>query len=204
MAFEVEKMRARVLTEWPTDGTAIIFDTEFTAWDGSQARNWSEPWEAVELVEIGAVRVDAATFDILDTFQVLVLPKKNPVLSAYFTELTGISQADLESNGIMLPDAIELFEAFAARSLSILSNGTDAAVFVESFECYNLICPMDFENYFDIQPALLRLFPGNESISSANLPRLAGVDFVFRAHEALEDSIAISTALKHLRAAGRI
>lgn len=204
MAFDIEKARARILTEWPTDGTSIIFDTEFTAWEGSQARNWSETWEAVELVEIGAVRVNASTFNILDTFQVLVFPKKNRVLSTYFTDLTSITQDDLEAKGLPLPDAINLFEDFIAASPFVLSNGGDADVIVESFDCYNLICPMDFERYFDIQPMLLRMFPGNESISSANLPRLAGVDFVFRAHEALEDSIAIATALKHLRADGRI
>ena len=54
MSFDDTKTKARELVEWPSFGTVTIFDTEFTAWEGSQDRNWSEPWEAVELVEIGA------------------------------------------------------------------------------------------------------------------------------------------------------
>jgi len=204
MSFDDNRITAQTLVHWPTTGTITIFDTEFTAWEGSQARNWSEPWEFIELVEIGAVRTDAATFTVQDTFQVLVHPKKNPVLSAYFTDLTGITQADLDARGQTLPQAVTLFEAFVANSDTVLSNGGDADVFNQSFACHELDCPMDFSLYWNIQPALLKLFPGNRSISSATLPELAGAEFVFKAHEALEDALAIAAALKHLRADGRI
>lgn len=35
----------------------IIFDTEYTAWEGSNERNWSEGWEEKELVKIAAMKV---------------------------------------------------------------------------------------------------------------------------------------------------
>ena len=37
--------------------TFIIFDTEFTAWEGSQERKWSGENEFRELVQISAIRV---------------------------------------------------------------------------------------------------------------------------------------------------
>ena len=37
--------------------TFIIFDTEFTAWKGSQERDWSGENEERELVQIGALKV---------------------------------------------------------------------------------------------------------------------------------------------------
>ena len=38
-------------------GEFVLFDLEFTAWEGSLERGWSEPWEAREIIQIGAVRV---------------------------------------------------------------------------------------------------------------------------------------------------
>ncbi len=38
---------------------AIIFDLEFTAWEGSVAHRWSRPGEFTELVQIGALKIDA-------------------------------------------------------------------------------------------------------------------------------------------------
>ena len=34
----------------------IIFDTEFTAWEGSAQRNWSFDWEYREIIQIAAVK----------------------------------------------------------------------------------------------------------------------------------------------------
>ena len=45
--------------------TIIIFDTEFTAWAGSQERDFSGPNEYRELVEIGAIKIDTRTFNEL-------------------------------------------------------------------------------------------------------------------------------------------
>lgn len=37
--------------------TFIIFDTEYTSWEGSQERNWNGENEFRELVQISAIRV---------------------------------------------------------------------------------------------------------------------------------------------------
>ena len=71
------------------DGRAVVFDLEFTAWEGSMANRWSRPGEFTELVQIGAVRVDARTFAVEAEMDVLVKPRLNPVLSEYFVQLTG-------------------------------------------------------------------------------------------------------------------
>lgn len=204
MAFDSSKSPARKLEHWPKSGEITIFDTEFTAWEGSQARGWSEPWEAIELVEIGAAIVDASTFEVSDTFQILVFPKKNPVLSTYFTELTGISQADLERRGVPLSDAVKKFETFSSGSSFILSNGEDADVFISSYECHGLACPINFSRYRDIQPALVELYPDRKSVASGELPALTGAEYSFKAHEALDDALSIAAGLKALRNAGRI
>jgi len=38
-----------------------LWDTEFTAWEGSWQRGWSEDWEHREIISIAAIRVKWAT-----------------------------------------------------------------------------------------------------------------------------------------------
>ena len=51
----------------------IIFDTEYTAWEGSQERNWSGDNEYMELVQIGALKV-------IKTPSTIKIVKKNEYL----------------------------------------------------------------------------------------------------------------------------
>ena len=71
--------------------TITIFDLEYTAWECSMARHWLTPGEFKEVVQIGAVKLDADSFAILDEFDMLVRPRINPRLSPYFEKLTGIT-----------------------------------------------------------------------------------------------------------------
>jgi inhibitor of KinA sporulation pathway (predicted exonuclease) len=54
--------------------TLTVFDLEFTAWECSMASHWLRPGEFKEVIQIGAVRLDAASFQILDAFEILVRP----------------------------------------------------------------------------------------------------------------------------------
>ena len=44
----------------PESGALTVFDLEFTAWECSMASHWLRPGEFKEVVQIGAVRLDAA------------------------------------------------------------------------------------------------------------------------------------------------
>ena len=92
-----------------TSPTITIFDLEYTAWECSMARHWLTPGEFKEVVQIGAVKLDADSFAILDEFESLVVPRINPVLSPYFEKLTGITSRQVSRNG----------KDFAARSGSV-------------------------------------------------------------------------------------
>ena len=79
--------------------TLTVFDLEFTAWECSMANHWLRPGEFKEVVQIGAVRLDATSFEMLDEFEILVRPRINATLSAYFENLTGITNAMLAARG---------------------------------------------------------------------------------------------------------
>src|SRR5215471_6828340 len=103
---------------------AVVFDLEFTAWEGSMAHRWSRPGEFAELVQIGAVRVNAQTFAAEAEMEVLVRPLVNPHLSDYFTALTGITNEDLAARGVDFAGAYRNFLEFADGGVT-LAFGTD-------------------------------------------------------------------------------
>lgn len=63
----------------------IVLDLEATCWAQPDLRLKSE------IIEIGAVKVDLKTGQIIDTFDALIRPTVNPDLSDYCTNLTGIT-----------------------------------------------------------------------------------------------------------------
>lgn len=71
----------------------VVMDTEQTCWEGVRERAWSGPNEMREIIQVGAVLVDTINFSEIAVFEVVVKPVKNPQLSDFCIELTGITQA---------------------------------------------------------------------------------------------------------------
>ena len=59
------------------------------------ARHWLSPGEFKEVVQIGAVKLDAESFALLAEFDQLVRPRVNFPLGPYFEKLTGISSGQV-------------------------------------------------------------------------------------------------------------
>ena len=93
---------------------AIVFDTEFTAWQGSMARNWSGPGEHREIVQIGAVAIDVESLAETAAFSILIKPVHNPVLSDYLVALTRIDNARLVADGVDFVSGVAAFVKFIA------------------------------------------------------------------------------------------
>ena len=101
----------------------MVFDLEYTSWPGSNDNIENLPGKHHEIVQIGAIIIQMHG-DILEvgSFQTLVCPQKNPVLSDYFVNLTGITQEQVERDGVLFPLALKQFMNFIdEHSLKILS-----------------------------------------------------------------------------------
>ena len=86
-------------------GRLAVFDLEYTTWEGTNARRWSGPGEYFEVVQIGAVVLEfEPNLAEIACLEVLTRPVFNPLLSDYFTELTGISNADLAAGAVTFAD----------------------------------------------------------------------------------------------------
>ncbi len=181
-----------------------MFDLEFTAWPGSNARNWSDHGEYREIVQIGAIRADRGDgYRELDGIELLVRPRLNPVLSDYFVALTGITQERVEALGRSFADALAAFTAFVGPAVPIVSNGYDLSVLIENCGFNDLPFPLARGRFFDVGPFLAACIGNGVHVSSGDLPkRLAGVPDL-PAHDALSDARMVAAALGLLAARGR-
>lgn len=69
----------------------LVVDLEATCDDGGAV-----PRDESEIIEIGAVLVEGETLRPVDEFQTFVRPVLHPTLTAFCTELTTITQADVD------------------------------------------------------------------------------------------------------------
>ena len=77
-----------------TEECLIVVDFEATCDDGGRI----QPHE-MEIIEIGAVKVNRKTGEVLDSFQAVVCPTIHPYLSSFCMRLTGIQQQGLIGTG---------------------------------------------------------------------------------------------------------
>lgn len=188
---------------WPDEGAVVIADLEYTSWEGSQDRGWSRPDEHREVVQIGAVHLDAGDgFAERNAFEILVRPTVNPELSDYFVQLTGIDNAALAARGVTLDAALADFARFADGAI-ILSNGADVKVVTESCGLTGIGSPLPEARWVNIGPAL-GVFLGQKHVGSAEIPALLGLPALGPAHDALADARAIAAGLRHLRSQGKL
>ncbi len=177
----------------------IIFDTEFTAWEGSQERRWSGPGEYREVIQIGAVKVrDLAE---ADSFLAYVKPVKNPILSEYIVNLTGISQTDIEEKGVPFSDAQERFFIWSG-GLPICSFGSDAAVLRENSELAGIPFPFNEDTFFDIRVAFRSCGIDTNGYMSSTIPQAFGIAPPPDAHDAVNDARSILVGLQAAREQG--
>jgi len=92
----------------------IIFDLEATCWREDKSKQ-------NETIEIGAVKVNKHGL-IVGTFETFVKPSIHPTLSTFCTELTTITQKDVD-NADTFPEAIKKFRDWMGAEYTLCSWG---------------------------------------------------------------------------------
>jgi len=178
----------------------VLFDSEFTAWEGSLSRNWSLDWEHREIFQLAAVkiRVDAYGVEVLGSFNQLIKPLVNPNLSEYIANLTGISQQMVDEQGVDFQSSLNIFHQFCLDGvLKVFSWGHDARVLNENCALLDIDMP-----YFTAGLHDLRQFAKHHRLSgcdesSGELAASLGIGLQGHAHNALFDVRSIAAALDH-------
>ena len=122
----------------------IVFDLEFTSWEGSMQRNWSGENEYKEIVQIAAIKVTDGK--ISDKLNILVKPNINPNLSDYFQKLTGIKNKHIKKSGIDIHIALEMFYNFS-KNYTLYSYGNDYHIIHENLILNNVPRKSKFFSY---------------------------------------------------------
>ena len=181
--------------------TLTLFDLEFTAWECSMATHWLRPGEFKEVVQIGALKLDAATFTVLDELDVLVRPRINPHLSPYFETLTGITSDRVERQGVDFASAYGRFAQFAGEG-PIAAFGHDEYVLEENLRLYGITGTRAMPVFYDLRGwfAVQGLDP--RGMQSCEIGPMLGVPFQGHAHNALNDARSLAAGMEALAARG--
>lgn len=179
---------------------AVVYDLEFTAWDGSMARKWLAPGEFKEVIQIGAVRV-TADFVIVEKFECLVRPRVNSVLSCFIETLTGITNSAIDERGVDFAEAYCSFVSFAGR-LPIVSFGRDDLVLAGNLRLYGLPAVPPMPPVVDIRRWLMGNGIDVRGLHACDVGPAAGVPFDGQTHDGLCDAMSVAAGIKALMARG--
>lgn len=186
-------------------GDIVIFDSEWTSWEGAWARGWSGPGEAREIVQIGMAKLhDGPELPEIATLDCLVRPKLNPDLSDYFINLTGITQHDVDTRAVTFPEAYEKIIAFVGEGVDVVySFGMDGPVLTDNCAIHDLALRVPLELFCTITPKIAHFvgLPDTAMVSS-RLPEVMNFTPPGDAHTALADARCIAEALRIMRRAG--
>ncbi len=177
--------------------TIIIYDTEFTAWEGSMDRGWSREGEYREVVEIGAIKVETNKLIETNKLDLYVRPEKNPKLSNFFITLTGITQVTLDQKGISYPEAIQKFAAWTEET-PLFSFGMDHDVLRANCELLEIPFPFKEERFHNIKDVFSKYGIAADQYMSSTIVEAFGKKSKEQAHNALGDARTILAALREL------
>lgn len=188
--------------------TAIIFDCEFLCLEGSQRRFWCAANDPDPVIaQIGAVRLGLeADFPLLGTFSRYVRPmnrhgRRFPI-DPFFTQLTGITEDDIETAGVSLEDALGAFDAFS-EGATCWSWGKDELNMV-AISCYiaGIAAPIPAHRFDNAVKLLLAAGMPVEDLARTPSNELANYYKVdhppLRGHDALDDALSVCYTLQHL------
>jgi inhibitor of KinA sporulation pathway (predicted exonuclease) len=180
---------------------AVVFDLEFTAWEGSMTTRWSRPQEHTEVVQIGAVKLDTESLAIVDEFDMLVRPRVNPALSDYLVALTGITNTAVAARGVDFIIAYRAFLEFVGEA-RLWAFGRDDLILADNLKrcCWN--DALGVPPYSNVIPWFEARGIDLKGGHACDVATRAGAVFEGRRHDALADAKGVAAGLVHQIALG--
>ncbi|MAF59754.1 MAG: 3'-5' exonuclease [Candidatus Pacebacteria bacterium] len=183
----------------------VILDLEITTWEGAIQRRWSGEGEHMEVIQMGAAKVETDNFETLDTFNCFVRPRVNPILSEYCKELTGIKQEQVDS-AEEFPVFIKEFAEWCG-DLSLYCYGKikkiptmlDREAIIENSKLASISSPFTEDKFNNIN--LIFHKHGYNVRQSGSTPEAFGLKLQNRPHNAMNDVNGLITGLKALKKA---
>lgn len=178
----------------------IIYDLEYTAWEGSLDRNWSGSEEYREIIEIGAIVVNKS-FKEIKSFSRLIAPIRNPILSNYIINLTGITNKMLSNKAVTFKKGYLDFLYFINKyAKTAFSYGNDRDVLMENIKMNSFNTNVNDTLFKNIRPYLeYKLNIPKNSVDSSLLNDYLNIEGFNKAHRAIGDCRCILNAIVHIK-----
>ena len=168
----------------------LVIDLEATCSDDE-----SLPREEMEIIEIGAVLVDAASLTPQAEFQSFVKPMRHKILKPFCTELTTITQADVD-RAPRFPQAIlKLGEFIKNKDILFCSwGGYDRNQLRRDAQHHRVKLPLG-ERHMNIKEAFSRRLGESRQYGTGQALRRLGLAFTGTQHRAIDDARNIARML---------
>ena len=187
-------------TFFTTQTEIVIFDTEFTTWEGAMQRNWSGEHEHRELVQMAAQKINLSTGEVISSFELLVKPTINPVLSSYFTDLTHITQDQVDRQGVSFSRMYEQFMQWAGGAPKYsfsqeVDSASDMGVLKENIALYQLPVSLPEEEFGTVTKVFQVVGLDTTQYNSGKLYQAFDIKLDGHQHNAMHDVQSIVASL---------
>ncbi|KAJ3122890.1 3'-5' exoribonuclease 1 [Physocladia obscura] len=182
----------------------LVFDVEATCEENN--RNWTH-----EIIEFPVVVIGSKTMSVVAEFRSFVKPVLNPTLSPFCTQLTGITQEQVDT-APQFPAVLKSFEAFLSRNdirparMAFCTDGPwDIRDFVRTqCEVSGLRRPSYLVDYIDVRRMFARFYLGKRGKRQnlAGMLTTLGMTFEGREHSGIDDARNIARIVLRMMADG--
>lgn len=175
----------------------LVIDLEATCDDGKLV-----PRNVMEIIEIGAVRVDGVSFEAIAEFQTFVRPVRRPTLTPFCTKLTSITQAEVDA-APTFPAVIEALRAFIRAGKPVLFGSWgayDRGQFEQDARFHGVELPFGRE-HLNIKQAFSDALGTSKKFGMAGALRELGLALVGTHHRGIDDARNIARILPYAIAA---
>jgi inhibitor of KinA sporulation pathway (predicted exonuclease) len=169
----------------------VIFDLEFTAWEGSMQSRWTRPGEHTEVVQFGAVKLDAESLKEVGCFEMLVRPRINPVLSDYLVALTGVTNEAVAARGVDFITAYRAFLDFVGDARAF-AHGRDDLIIAGNLKLYGWDGAFPALGYSNAVTWFAAQGIDLNGKRACDVAEAAGAVFEGRRHDALSDARGVA------------
>jgi inhibitor of KinA sporulation pathway (predicted exonuclease) len=175
----------------------IIYDTEYTSWEGCHENGWDPAKNQYkEIIQIGAIKVDFETLEVVDAFDRFAKPKLNPELSDYIKNLTGINQEEVTDAAATEEVLKEFFDW--TEGCVCYSYGHDYDVIEENLVINNMSLPFHSRRMLDIRAFFSLHGVPTWEYNSGKLHQYLDIDMENYEHNSFFDVKSVYESLKKL------
>lgn len=199
----------------------VLWDTEQTAWEGSNGRRWlgvipgTSRRETREVIQLSALRATLypptggrhlsrgpSGWSLKrheGSMHVVIKPRINPQLSKYVTDLTNITQAELDTKGVSLADALHQLHRFSDGA-ALFSYGNDWTIVADNLALIGEESPKSdwARDMFDVKPIFRAAGLNLTGQTSGTVLRTVGLRTEGHIHDSLWDCTSMLLALQRV------